>query len=271
MAPPTPAILTAPGSHTCVIDCRHGPAYAIFTALGSHTRPTIVEMNTSMTIKTPRNRDIRSSMKVGEGFIKDRLVAGDRQVDADRYHGRETVTVSISSSRPATCLASSFVGSASSSVGTALTDVMLANGKTDILAGAACAVLPALILTELFEIEQGAGLTVFDRKGHSRCARLNPASGNEPPAARMYDAIADFPEVGSVMTSGVHQKWREDGISHRHGSERDGQSEKEHITKSLLNCGYPKRAVHKVTTPNPTSVTNHNPNASTRQNRGLVV
>ncbi|KAI8480084.1 Nucleolar complex protein 3 [Branchiostoma belcheri] len=34
------------------------------------------------------------------------------------------------------------------------------------------------------------------------------------------DAVADFPEVGNVMTSGVHQKWREDGISHHHGSER---------------------------------------------------
>ncbi|KAI8497804.1 hypothetical protein Bbelb_244560 [Branchiostoma belcheri] len=36
------------------------------------------------------------------------------------------------------------------------------------------------------------------------------------------DAVADFPEVGNVMTSGVHQKWREDGISHHHGSERVG-------------------------------------------------
>ncbi|KAI8506513.1 hypothetical protein Bbelb_159400, partial [Branchiostoma belcheri] len=33
--------------------------------------------------------------------------------------------------------------------------------------------------------------------------------------------VADFPEVGNVMTSGVHQKWREDGISHHHCSERE--------------------------------------------------
>ncbi|KAI8499811.1 hypothetical protein Bbelb_221280 [Branchiostoma belcheri] len=38
--------------------------------------------------------------------------------------------------------------------------------------------------------------------------------------ATICDAVADFPEVGNVMTSGVHQKWREDGISHHHGSER---------------------------------------------------
>ncbi|KAI8479629.1 hypothetical protein Bbelb_426470 [Branchiostoma belcheri] len=41
---------------------------------------------------------------------------------------------------------------------------------------------------------------------------------------QICDAIADFPEVGNVMTSGVHQKWREDGISHHHGSERVGQN-----------------------------------------------
>ncbi|KAI8490958.1 hypothetical protein Bbelb_313770 [Branchiostoma belcheri] len=39
----------------------------------------------------------------------------------------------------------------------------------------------------------------------------------------MTCSIADFPEVGNVMTSGVHQKWREDGISHHHGSERVNQ------------------------------------------------
>ncbi|KAI8519508.1 hypothetical protein Bbelb_027650 [Branchiostoma belcheri] len=39
-------------------------------------------------------------------------------------------------------------------------------------------------------------------------------------AAQICDAVADFPEVGNVITSGVHQKWREDGISHHHGSER---------------------------------------------------
>ncbi|KAI8500170.1 hypothetical protein Bbelb_217360 [Branchiostoma belcheri] len=43
-------------------------------------------------------------------------------------------------------------------------------------------------------------------------------------AVQICDAIADFPEVGNVMTSGVHQKWREDGISHHHGSERVGQN-----------------------------------------------
>ncbi|KAI8501929.1 hypothetical protein Bbelb_203410 [Branchiostoma belcheri] len=69
-------------------------------------------------------------MNVGEGFIKDRLVAGDRQVD--RCFRRETVTAANSSSRLriVSCRqASSFVGSASSPVGTALTDVMLAKVK----------------------------------------------------------------------------------------------------------------------------------------------
>ncbi|KAI8485163.1 hypothetical protein Bbelb_370880 [Branchiostoma belcheri] len=38
-------------------------------------------------------------MKVGERFKKDRLVAGDRQVDADRCHRRDTFTATNSSSR----------------------------------------------------------------------------------------------------------------------------------------------------------------------------
>ncbi|KAI8485167.1 hypothetical protein Bbelb_370920 [Branchiostoma belcheri] len=38
-------------------------------------------------------------MKVGEGFIKDRLVTRDRQVDADRCHRRDTFTAANSSSR----------------------------------------------------------------------------------------------------------------------------------------------------------------------------
>ncbi|KAI8521187.1 hypothetical protein Bbelb_009410 [Branchiostoma belcheri] len=41
-----------------------------------------------------------------------------------------------------------------------------------------------------------------------------------PVKVKMCDAIADFLEVGSVTTSGLHQKWREDEICHRLRSER---------------------------------------------------
>ncbi|KAI8514730.1 hypothetical protein Bbelb_073210, partial [Branchiostoma belcheri] len=51
--------------------------------------------------------------------------------------------------------------------------------------------------------------------------------------AGICDAVADFPEVGNVMTSGVHQKWREDGISHHHGSERDPDP-----SQTLTDQGY---------------------------------
>ncbi|XP_078689107.1 uncharacterized protein LOC144920657 [Branchiostoma floridae x Branchiostoma belcheri] len=146
MAPPTPAILTAPGSHTCGIDCRHGPAYAIFTALamGSHTRPTIVEMNTSMTISGKDSYHIIRHSQVGmDGWCPGRVfrcrkldpkverqnrhsgggLRGPSRADFDR--GVPNRTGGGSTLCPVGS-ASSSVGSASSLVGTALTDVMLA-------------------------------------------------------------------------------------------------------------------------------------------------
>ena len=49
------------------------------------------------------------------------------------------------------------------------------------------------------------------------------------------------------------------------------ETEKQHITNALLNCGYPKWAVSKATAPKPTVRRNRNPPSSTGTNKGLVV
>ncbi|KAI8511974.1 hypothetical protein Bbelb_110740 [Branchiostoma belcheri] len=75
------------------------------------------------------------------------------------------------------------------------------------------------LLNELLALQENGrrNAETTNKEVHCRLQRLAFQSES------MNDALVDVPEVGSVITSGVHQKWREDGIFHRRGSGKTTQ------------------------------------------------